>query len=135
MANSLSYCLRSDNRQGSGWPGRPLGKVEEKEETGLNDAIYCKVCGRVVTGREQKIAVHGSHAHTFFNPAGIVFELGCFSVAPGCHSAGEATSEFTWFAGYVWRFALCRQCNSHLGWFFEGVTSSFFGLILANLKE
>ena len=90
---------------------------------------------QAVTGRDKKIQVSGSHEHTFFNPAGIVFELGCFSAAPGCHRAGRATSDFTWFAGYVWRFALCRNCNSHLGWFFEMGEHSFFGLILAHLKE
>jgi hypothetical protein len=133
MANSSTYYFRADST--SGRPGRPIGKEEEEEETSPNEAIYCRACGGAVTDRDQKIAVHGSHTHTFFNPAGIVFELGCFSAAPGCHSAGEASSEFTWFAGYVWRFALCRQCNSHLGWFFEMGDSSFFGLILANLKE
>lgn len=135
MVNSTIQCLRADNRQGSSQVGRPIEKEEGQEEISPVEAIYCKVCGRAVTGRDQKIAVNGSHTHTFFNPAGIVYELGCFTTAPGCHSAGEATSEFTWFAGYVWRFALCRQCNSHLGWFFETAESSFFGLILTNLTE
>lgn len=133
MVNSSTYYFRDDSN--SGRPGRPLGKEGEEEEVSPNEAIYCRTCGGVVTAREQKIAVHDSHTHTFFNPAGIVFELGCFRAAPGCHSTGEATSEFTWFAGYVWRFALCRQCSSHLGWFFEMGDSSFYGLILANLKE
>lgn len=135
MANSTNYCFRTDYRRGNGRLGRPIEKKEGQEETGPLEAIYCKVCGRAVTSRQQKIAIHGSHAHTFFNPAGIVFELGCFSAAPGCYSAGEPSSEFTWFAGYVWSFALCRRCNSHLGWFFEKGESSFLGLILANLLE
>jgi hypothetical protein len=135
MVNSTSQCFRADNRQDNSQLGRPIEKEEGEEGISPAEAICCKVCGRAVTGRDQEIAVHGSHAHTFFNPAGIVFELGCFVTAPGCYSTGEATSEFTWFAGYVWRFALCRRCNSHLGWFFETAESSFFGLILANLKE
>lgn len=107
---------------------------EEQSATPL-DAILCRACGSVVTGRNEKIAVSGSHAHTFFNPVGIVFELGCFRRAPGCRITGGATSEFTWFAGYVWRFALCSNCQAHLGWFFEGRDSTFFGLILASLQE
>ncbi len=115
--------------------GKTGGKTEEEEGTHPIEAIYCRECGRVVTGKDQKIAVHGSHTHTFFNPAGIVFELGCFGTAPGCHSVGEASSYFTWFAGFVWCYALCRGCNSHLGWFFEMGDRSFYGLILAHLRE
>ena len=107
MISSTTYNFRADST--SGRPGRPIGKEDEKEESRPSEAIYCRTCGGVVTDKEQKVAVHGSHTHTFFNPAGIVFELGCFSAAPGCHSAGVASSEFTWFAGYVWRFSLCRQ--------------------------
>ena len=131
--NSTVYCLRTGTRQGSGL--RPLGAEEEKREVGPIKAIWCGLCGREVTGTDQKIAVHGTHAHTFFNPAGIVFELGCFRAAPGCRNVGEASAEFTWFAGHVWRIALCRRCNSHLGWFFEKGEQSFYGLILKNIKE
>lgn len=133
MVNSSTYYFRDASN--SGQPGRPIGKEEEEEETRPSEAIHCRSCGGAVTARDQKIVVHGSHTHTFFNPAGIVFELGCFSVAPGCHNAGEPSSEFTWFAGYVWRLAFCKQCSSHLGWFFEMGDASFYGLILANLKE
>ncbi len=126
------YCFR-DDKQKEG--GRPAVDVEREEHTQPVKAIFCKACGSLITGREKKIAVNGSHTHTFFNPAGIVFELGCFSDAPGCHLAGEATSEFTWFADHVWRFALCRSCNVHLGWFFESGEKNFYGLILATLTE
>lgn len=125
------YC-RSDR---PGQQGQPVEKEDEQEETGPIEAIYCKSCGRTVTSKDQKISVHGAHTHTFFNPAGIVFELGCFGVAPGCQNAGEATSDFSWFAGYVWSFALCDRCNSHLGWFFEMGERSFYGLVLANIRE
>jgi hypothetical protein len=131
--NSTIYCLRADNQQGIS--RRPIGEEEEKREVGPIKAIWCRFCGSEVTGTDQKIAVHGSHTHTFFNPTGIVFELGCFSAAPGCRKAGEATSEFTWFAGHVWRIALCRRCNSHLGWFFEKGDQSFYGLILTKIRE
>jgi len=135
MTNSISYYFRVDNRQGDGQSDRPVKEAEEQKDLLPIEAIFCKACGRTVTGKDQRIAVHGSHAHTFFNPAGIVYELGCFSSAPGCHRAGEATTYFSWFAGYVWRFALCKHCNSHLGWYFEMGESSFYGLILARLTE
>jgi hypothetical protein len=44
-------------------------------------------------------------------------------------------AHFTWFAGHVWSFALCRGCKSHLGWFFEKGETTFYGLVLANLVE
>jgi len=135
MEHSTSYCFRTDERQGSRMPGLPAEKDEEQEGIDPAQAIFCRACGKAGTSRDRKIAVRGSHAHTFFNPAGIVFELGCFSTAPGCHQAGAASSEFTWFAGHVWRYALCRGCNSHLGWSFESGDHAFWGLILANLTE
>jgi len=113
----------------------PVDKEKDERSSKPREAIFCRACGNAVTSRDEKIAVGGSHAHTFFNPAGIVFELGCFRRAPGCRNAGRPTSEFTWFAGYVWRFARCSNCRAHLGWFFEGRDSTFFGLILANLQE
>jgi len=135
MATNTAYCFRADDRQGDGRSDRPLGNEQEQRDTSPAEGVLCKHCGQVVTGRDKKIKVGGSHAHTFFNPAGIVFELGCFSIAPGCNRAGESTSDFTWFAGYVWRFAFCRSCSSHLGWFYQMGDHSFFGLILSKLRE
>ena len=40
-------------------------------------------------------------------PIIICYGLFCFARAPGCSLAGEASAEFSWFAGYVWRIALC----------------------------
>ena len=79
--------------------------------------------------------VRGSHTHTFFNPAGIVFELGCFQGAPGCLVVGEPSFEFTWFPGHTWRIALCRQCQMHLGWLFVNQDAFFHALILSKLRE
>ncbi|MFW2368920.1 MAG: cereblon family protein [Desulforhopalus sp.] len=126
--NNQIYCFRADRKD-----GRPVTDDEIQEDTESVEVIFCKACGLTVTSRDQKIGVQGSHRHTFFNPAGIVFELGCFAQAPGCSLAGEPTSEFTWFAGYVWSFALCRKCKAHLGWFFEKDSTTFYGLILAKL--
>ncbi len=121
-------------------PGReqtsdPALKDKDEKSARSQGAIRCKNCGWNITTKEQRIAVNDSHTHTLFNPAGIVFELVCFRKAPGCFLAGEPTSEFTWFAGHVWRYALCQNCNNHLGWFFEGSDSSFFGLILSNIVQ
>lgn len=136
--NNTISCFKENDGQSDGLPGGYVDKREDDQDeeiSGPLEAIYCKTCGQAVTSKDHKIVVQSSHTHTFFNPAGIVFELGCFSIVPGCYSAGEATSDFSWFAGYTWRFALCGGCNSHLGWFFDSDGYSFFGLILAGLRE
>jgi len=133
MDANISYYLRKEQGQ-----NQLRGPAQQEKDDTVDEserAIRCKACGLPVTSRAQKITISNSHTHTFFNPAGIVFELACFRRASGCMLAGEATSEFTWFAGFLWRYALCRNCNNHVGWFYQGAGSSFFGLILRNLVE
>jgi hypothetical protein len=119
--------------QGPGKKSAPVVRDEDEVADSSGGSIRCRNCGLTITSRDQEIAVNGSHTHTFFNPAGIVFELGCFRSAPGCLAAGQASSEFTWFSGYVWRFGLCQNCLDHLGWYYEGQGSSFYGLITNKL--
>lgn len=109
--------------------------ADAEEERPAAQGISCRFCGHHVTSDEQRISVNGSHGHTFFNPSGVLFELGCFLHAPGCQVEGDASGHFTWFAGYQWRVALCRQCASQLGWRFEKLESLFFCLILSHLTE
>jgi len=123
------YAFRGDSPPG----GNPVVRQKREEEEKADEALFCKSCGGHVTRKEQAIGVNGSHTHTFFNPDGIVFELGCFRDAPGALPVGDVTPEFTWFAGYVWCFTLCRRCGIHLGWHYESRESGFFGLILARL--
>jgi hypothetical protein len=91
-----------------------------------------------VTSQAARIAVGGGHRHVFFNPSGAVFEVGCFSMAPGCGTVGAPTTEFTWFAGHAWQVAVCRACRAHLGWRYAAVGApgeAFWGLILPHLAE
>jgi hypothetical protein len=126
------YYLKVDRKRSS---GRPSVQKKRENESDVHDALYCKVCGKCITAKAQAITVNSSFRHTFFNPAGIVFELGCYKKAPGCKISGMPSSEFSWFSGYLWRFALCGGCEAHLGWCFESGTSAFWGLILNKLKE
>ncbi|MBW2658334.1 MAG: hypothetical protein JRC87_01855 [Deltaproteobacteria bacterium] len=130
---SSGYAFREGRRQGDDVTPfvRPGGEKKNEEY----QALFCASCARRITGRDQAITVDGSHSHTFFNPDGVVFELGCFRSAPGCLQAGEATSEFTWFNGYLWCFCLCRNCGVHLGWHYLREERDFFGLILSRLRE
>ncbi len=81
------------------------------------------------------MAVEGRSVHRRANPVGFEFEFGCFGRAPGAVAAGEATAEHSWFAGFTWRYSLCRGCGKHLGWLFESVGTSFHGLILDRLES
>ncbi len=96
--------------------------------------LLCAVCAEPITDDERRIAIEGRHVHLRTNPAGFDFEFGCFSEAPGAVVAGAATDEHTWFAGFKWRFSICRGCGAHLGWRFERSGSSFHGLILDRLE-
>jgi hypothetical protein len=87
-----------------------------------------------VTEDAAAIEVAGSHEHGFMNPAGLSFHIGCFRKASGCREWGLPTAEHSWFAGCLWRYALCGSCGEHLGWSFTG-NERFFGLILARLRR
>jgi hypothetical protein len=103
----------------------PVGEPDE--------SICCAACDHEVTRAEYRTERDGGFEHSFPNPAGIVFHIGCFAEANGCGAIGEASSEFSWFAGYTWRVALCKHCRTHLGWLFESSDDTFWGQILPRL--
>lgn len=133
-ARANGYFFRQGEKNNEKRPTRiEAEKKSIKRET--KRVIRCKACGHEITNHEQKCSIANSHSHTFFNPAGIVYEIGCFKEAAGCQITGQPTTEFSWFTGYWWRFALCSNCQAHLGWLYEKRESTFFGLILANLQQ
>lgn len=97
--------------------------------------LQCLHCNQKVTRTSDRIEVDGKHLHSFINPAGVIYRIGCFGSAVGVVEVGEASDVFTWFAGHVWRAALCLGCERHLGWGFHGGEAQFFGLVLAQLRE
>ncbi|MEW6280582.1 MAG: cereblon family protein [Candidatus Eremiobacterota bacterium] len=107
--------------------------VEQKPAAQLEGTVRCRSCGHEVTRQRLAIEVQGAHEHTFRNPAGYSFHVLCFSDAPGCLKAGTPTSQDTWFRGYAWSYALCGQCQGHLGWWFSSTGDSFAGLIATRL--
>jgi hypothetical protein len=98
--------------------------------------LLCRDCLHPIARPADRIRIQGRHAHTFANPHGLVFEIGCFQSAPGCGAIGPPSDEFTWFAGYRWRVGICAACLLHLGWvFLPAVGTPFYGLILDRLIE
>ena len=116
--------------QGRTPEGAPENSTAVKEER----RVLCRECLHAVTREQDRTEVQGAHQHTFANPSGIVFTIGCFRSADGCGAAGSPSDEFTWFAGYSWRVAVCAACLAHLGWLFSSASgATFWGLILDHL--
>ena len=115
-----------------------LAKKKAKKKGGDEDEkdfLLCKFCKNKITSAQNRIPVNGKHKHTFKNPKGIVFDIGCFSAARGCVNYGASTLEYTWFPGFAWCFSLCGNCFMHLGWCYRGTGERFYGLITENLIE
>ena len=113
----------------------PESGIKDRTEEETEKYFICAFCAHIITSPDDAIAVDGSVAHTFTNPAGVTFDIGCFREAPGCSTVGEPTGEFTWFPGFMWSYAVCSRCRAHMGWFYRSGASSFYGLILDNLRE
>ena len=110
-------------------------KAGEKE-SGSEKYILCRQCHQVITSKGNRIKRDGAHRHTFANPSGHLFEIGCFRNVTGCGYAAVISDEFTWFKGYGWRVVVCGMCLTHLGWLFiSSGGDSFHGLILNRLIE
>ncbi len=101
--------------------------------TKKDDKVCCRECSHAVTRGRWAIERQGAFEHRFRNPAGWSFQVGCYAQAPGALAQGEPTSECSWFDGYLWRFAICGNCGTHLGWWYVG-PDSFAGLIVTRLR-
>ncbi len=101
--------------------------------------LRCAGCGAEIAAQSALFGMRSSSAeHVFPNPLGqmrVILTLRAARVV--CVS--RPTTEFTWFAGYSWRIAVCGACELHLGWLFEAVSTgepaSFYGLLKESLVE
>ena len=108
---------------------------DEKKEFNEN-FILCRSCNHKITTLKEKIDINGFHNHTFANPNGIIFDIGCYKNAPGCVYSGHFTDEFSWFKTYKWKVSICASCLAHLGWLFLSSNNDFFnGLIVDRIIE
>lgn len=125
---------RSDDGGGSGGerPGTDKGSAPSAYDQRY---LLCRLCGQRVTRNDARMPVNGSHRHTFCNPLGVVYEIGCFDDAMGLLITSSPTSEYSWFPGFAWQPAECRNCHLHLGWRFVSDGGAFFGFILDRLIE
>ena len=112
--------------------GATQGAIET--EVPGDEALRCAVCDHRITDRGYRSDMSGAHEHTFVNPGGFAFRVGCFVAAPGCKHVGETTAAFSWFPGWTWQIAICARCHAHVGWIFRCSGEQFHGLILATLR-
>lgn len=133
------------------WPPPPMGLLKDPADADdpavivLDDdepvpdedrrVLVCRTCRTRITRRDLGMSVDGQHRHVFFNPHGLVFEVGCFASARNVVPAGPRIDEYTWFPGYAWQAVGCTGCMSHLGWRYTGGEGGFYGLILTMLTE
>jgi len=133
-----AYSLKtpSDRQRQGDTDSVTVTDTKQQEDAQIGKFILCRECLQVITDPCQKIMVHGSHMHTFANPNGIVFDIGCYRSAIGCGYVGQPTLEFSWFKGYMWRISVCSACLTHLGWLFIAADqNSFLGLIQNRLIQ
>lgn len=110
-------------------------KDDEKIKSERERLFLCRYCKNNITAPKYAIEIDGKYNHTFTNPVGKTFRIGCFSSANGCLNYSEHTLENTWFSGFAWCYAICSECRSHLGWYYEKRSENFYGLILENLIQ
>jgi hypothetical protein len=109
--------------------------LDALRERDLITWLTCAQCGNNVARTSDRIEVNGKHEHTFINPMGVIYRIGCFGAAPGTIEVGQPSDEFAWFRGHLWRIAVCSRCTNHLGWSFTSDSAQFYGLVLENLRE
>lgn len=117
-----------------------IDDLQELSEISTEELIVCAHCHTAITHHVHRIQVLQSHQHCFTNPAGIIYNIRCFSEALGCLILGEATIKDSWFGGFSWQIAFCDCCGEHLGWYYQGIregnaTQYFYGLIGNRLKD
>lgn len=106
---------------------------DDQDAVERHENIKCRFCQTVITQREFAIEIAGQHQHRFINPAGLAFQIGCYSFG-NCTTTGDATYADTWFIGYQWQIAICIHCGQQLGWLYQSSGSRFYGLILNRLQ-
>lgn len=108
----------------------------EEKEPERERCILCRQCHHVITSRSERIEVQGGHKHTFANPRGIIFQIGCFGSVRGCGYIETSTAKWSWFRGFSYKIAVCEKCLTHLGWLYTSETmKNFCGLILERLID
>ena len=113
---------------------RSSSKTLQEPPKPSDHGLVCAACRHLITDEDHWIEVNGAHEHTFVNPAGFMYVVGCWRAAPGCAWTGSTETAFSWFPGWSWQVAACARCRAHLGWCYRSPGEQFHGLITAALR-
>lgn len=112
---------------------------QDEEEKREPRRFFCKNCKQWIAFVSDTIQVDDIPTLTLqINPHGFVHEVITVKYIVNCLIAGPPVPADTWFPGYVWRFLICQQCRSHLGWSYhqpKETSMSFAGLRKASIIE
>ncbi len=95
--------------------------------------LACARCREPITTEAEWLDVAGAREHTFMNPHGFCFRIGCFASAQALAPEGEFCDEWSWFPPCAWQVQQCARCREHLGWLFRSPERRFYGLVLDRL--
>lgn len=116
-------------------PARPRLAPDVIDPTRAGRALVCTACEQRITTPAAAIEIAGRHDHECVNPHGWRWRIGCFATAEGLVPLGEAENEWSWFPGFTWQIQNCARCGQLMGWLYRSGDQTFFGLILAHLRE
>lgn len=133
-SRSVAWTVREVTRPAAVRQGRQQQDAKDSAPA-PGSKILCRQCRQLLTTSAERLEVQGSHGHTFSNPAGLLFQIGCFRLVPGGLPASPPEARWSWFPGYAWQVALCSCCAAHVGWRYTGGGDSFFALILNRLLQ
>ena len=104
--------------------------LSDDELAPKKSVVRCRRCRNYLTEIQYLIPVDGETCHFFKNPVGQGFDIQTYGFVEGCNVSGKPTEFFSWFPGHSWQYCYCRQCDTHLGWYYScDGGAGFFGLI------
>ncbi|KAG7283200.1 hypothetical protein CRUP_004942 [Coryphaenoides rupestris] len=83
-------------------------------------SLCCKQCQHTeITTKKEifSLSLYGPMA-AYVNPHGYVHETLTVYKASNLNLIGRPSTMHSWFPGYAWTIAQCRNCGSHMGWKF-----------------
>lgn len=101
--------------------------------------LCCISCSAKIAHKEDvfSMSVEGPLG-AYVNPGGHVHETLTTYKASNLSLVGRSSTEHSWFPGYAWTIAQCRECSSHMGWKFSATKKNlspqkFWGLCRSSL--
>lgn len=84
-----------------------------------NQQYICLGC-EIVIGKQSDVfamSIEGAQT-TYVNAEGYHHDTFTLLKAENIVAISSPSTHFSWFPGYAWSIAICRQCQKHLGWQF-----------------